>query len=131
MPMMQTKNTEKNKKTAVVLVHNEIVVNAVKKVLETVGFEARQDVESCQRARMGFIGAYFVFLGLIRRLRAVNSSLPLVLIESGENGLDEKPEYVKEFYDVIKFDKYDEKEVSQKLAQWFSEGQGKFLVKEE
>ena len=122
---MEIKNS---KKTAVVLVNNEIVWNAVKKVLEVVGFETRQDVESCEGADVGFIGSYFMLLGILRRLRSINSSLPLVLIENSENKLSENLGYGEEFYDVIQFDKYDEREVSQKLTQWFSEGQGKFLV---
>ena len=126
---MGIEDTDKKKKKAMVLVNNEIVINAVKEVLDAEGFETRQGIESCEEADIGFIGSYFMIPGILRHLRSVNCSLPLVLIENSKNGLSEDLDYDKEFYDVVQIDKYDEKEVHRKLTQWFSEGQGKFLAK--
>ena len=128
---MQTKNTDQNKKGVLILVNNEIVLKAVKKTLEGMGYEIHQDVESCKSVDFGFICSYFARLGTLNQLRTVNYLLPLILVVSADHKLDGNSKSVENFYDVIKLDSHNETDIKQKITRWFSEGQGKFLIKGE
>ncbi len=126
---MEINDTKQKKKTVVIIVNNEVILSALKKVVEGLGYEVRQGIESCGSAGFGFVGAYFAFLGILKHLRAVNSSLPLVLITNSEDKLNETPESVKDFYDIITLDSYNETDIKQKITRWFSQGNGKFLLR--
>lgn len=126
--MMPMENTDGERRAALLLVNNQVVRSATKKVLESVGFETCQDVDSCDRANVGFVGSYFILFGILKHVRAVNPYLPLVLIVNPEYPLSEDLELNKDFYGVIELDTPGERETSQKIIRWFSEGQGKALL---
>ena len=113
------------KKLAVVFENNEIVLNAVRKVLEGLGYEVRRDVESARHADIGFVGAYFALLGVVHQLRQMNALLPLVLIVNSDQKLCLQS--AKDFYDIIHIQTRDQGRVRDRVARWFSEGQGRFL----
>ncbi len=116
------------KKVAVLLVNNETARNAMRDVLGGAGFEVRQDVGACQIAEVGFIGAYFALLGVVRQVRAIDPLLPLVIVRNGDHELGTELELHQDYYDVIKLDYSNEVDVRQKFSRWFSEGHGKVLV---
>jgi hypothetical protein len=126
---MQIKEANLKQKTALILVNNEIILNAVKGVLEGMGYTVCRDVESSAQADFGFVAGFFLHLGILHQLHGVNPSLPLVLIVDAEYRLNGNFKLIDEFYDTIEFNNHDEKEISQKITQWFSEGHGKLLVK--
>jgi hypothetical protein len=113
------------KKTATLLVGNEILLGATKKVLQGMGYEIRTDVESCVEADFAVIGAYFLLLGVVNQVRFKNPTLPLVLIDApntAPNG------YSKYFCGVINLDGSSEMDAVEKISKWFTEGQRKFLI---
>ena len=116
-------------KIALVFVNNEIVMKAVKSALEKRGYEVRYDIESCAGAKLGVIGAYFAYLGIVKQLLDLNPALPVILIENNELKLDEISGSSKELYDVIKIENHDEREISRKIGQWFSQENGRRLEK--
>ena len=116
------------KKKAVVLVNNEIILSSLEKILEGMGCETHRDIDSCREADFGFVGSYFALLGILNHIHAVRSSLPLVLVVSKEHDLDGDLELDRDFYDIVRLDSYDEADVRQKITQWFSEEHGALLV---
>ena len=125
---MLAKNKNQTK-VAVMFVNNEIILESLKKAVEKLGYEVRQDMDSCLDARFAIIGAYFAYLGIIKQLRAINPLMPVVVIESSDYKLNGfLGESGNEVYDVIHIDNNDELEISRKIQDWFSKGQGKLLV---
>ncbi len=116
-----------NKKTVAVFLNNDIILSAVKKTLEGRGYQVCQDIQACAEADFAFIGFYFAMLGILRQVRRINLSLPLILITSSEHEWRDSLWSMKDFYDVIKVDGHNEIEICQKIEQWFCEGSGNFL----
>ena len=85
---MSGDNTGRKQKTALVIVNNEIVSDAIEGVLEEKGYAVSRDVESSARADVGFVGGYFLLLGILLYLRSLNPSLPLVLIVEADYHLN-------------------------------------------
>ena len=124
---MSTTSTDR-KRTAALIVNNEIIQNAMKEILEEEGFGICQSIESCADTSVGFIGSYFALLGILRHVRSVNPALPLVLIQNDNFLLDRDFEPYNDFYDVILLKNNDEMAIKEKFLQWFSKGSGKFLL---
>ena len=122
---MPIKDTDRKEKKALVLVNNEIILNAVKKVLEGMGYTVCRDIESSVQADVGFVGGYFLLLGILHQLHGISPSLPLVLIVDADNRLDGNEKLFNDFYDVIRLTNHDEREIAQRITSWFSEGPGK------
>lgn len=113
------------RRTVTVLMGNEILMGAVKRVLEGRGCEVRTDLESCRKADFAVIGGYFVLLGVVNQVISKNPYLPLVLIDVPHASLNG---YGKYFYGIIGLDEISEMNAVEKVGKWFSEGQGKFLI---
>ncbi|GEM_PF-2204593 len=124
-------DTKKNghKKTAVLLINNEIVSNALKSVLSGLGYEVSHDTRSCAGADIGFVGSYFAILGILKQIKTINPLLPLVLIVDSDDGEMEAVESTKDLYDVIRLKNHSEVEIKNDILRWFSEGRGKLQVK--
>ncbi len=117
---------EQRKRTAVVLIGNEILSGAVKRVLGGMGYEIRGDITSAVDADFAVIGAYFLLLGVANQLYSVNPSLPLVLLHAplyplGRHG--------KHFFGVIELAGHSEMEACEKISEWFTDGPGLVLSK--
>ena len=123
---MKIKHNGQTQKTAVMLVNNEIISNAVKKILLSLGYKVSHDISLCVDANVAFIDSYFSVLGILKEVRVINPSLTQVLIVSGGHKM-ENIEFAKDVYDVISLDSHNEAEIKQKILKWFSEGQGKLL----
>jgi hypothetical protein len=118
------------KKTVVIIVNNEIAFKALKSVAAALGYEVRQDIESCGRAEFGIIDAYFAFFGIVQQIRSANPGLPLVMVVSGGNDLGALYEpYFKDIFDVIRVDSYSQAQIKEKVSDWFSNGLGQFVTK--
>ncbi len=112
-------------KTATLLIGNEILLCAARKVLQGMGYKVQTDIESCAYADFAVIGSYFLLLGVVNQVRSINPSLPLVLIDVPHAALNG---YSKYFYGVIHLDGSSEMDAMEKIEKWFTEGQGKFLI---
>ncbi len=113
------------KKTAALLIGNEILLGAAKKVLQGMGYKVRTDIESCAEADFAVIGSYFLLLGVVNQVRSKNPLLPLVLIDVANAALNG---YSKYFYGAINLDGSSEMDAVEKIENWFRDGQGKFLI---
>ena len=113
------------KRTVTALIGNEILLGAVKKVLQKMGYQVRTDMESCGKADFAIIGAYFLLLGVVNQVRAKNPSLPMVLIDTPHTALNGNGDF---FYDVIDLDGSSEMDSMETIEKWFTEGRGKFLI---
>lgn len=112
-------------KAVTVLVGNEILLGAAKKVLQGMGYTVRTDIESSAKSDFAIIGSYFLLLGVVNQVRSTNPLLPLVLIDTPHAALNGNSKY---FYGVIDLDASSEMDANEKIGKWFSEGQGKFLI---
>ena len=115
-----------SKKVVTVLIGNEILSSAARKVLERMGYEVCTDMESVPRADFAIIGSYFLILGVVNQLRAIHPSMPIILIKAPSYELNGNR---GDFYDVIELSGSSEAEACGIIGKWFTEGHGKFLIK--
>src|SRR5690242_11664540 len=88
-------------KTVTVLMGNEILRGAAKKVLHKLGYRVRTDLASCANADFAIIGAYFLLIGVVKHVKALNPLLPLVLVDTPHAAMNGDSRY---FYGIIDAD---------------------------
>ena len=115
----------KNKRMVAVLIGNEILSSAARKVLERMGYEVCADMGSVPRADFAIIGSYFLWLGVVKQVRVLSPSLPLVLLATPPYELNG---YSRHFFGVIELNGNFEMDAREKITKWFTEDQGKFLI---
>lgn len=119
------KSERSKKKTAVILIRNEVVSCVLAQALRGIGYEMRHDMESCIEADFAMIDPYFSELGILNQLCLVHPRLPVVLITHSGYKVSGNGKF---FYDIVELDGRSAIETDEKIAQWFSEGQGKYLI---
>ena len=113
------------KKTAVVLIGNEVVMGVLESVLRRVGYEVCRGTETVGSADLAVITAYFMELGVLNQLRLANPNLPIVLITHSGYKVTGNEKF---FYDIVELDGRSAIETDEKITRWFLEGQGKYLI---
>ena len=114
-----------SKKVVTVLIGNEVLLRAAKKSLQDMGYSVLMSIESCADADFAIIGSYFLWLGVVKQVRALNPSLPLVLLATPPYELNG---YSRHFFGVIELNGNFEMDAREKITKWFTEDQGKFLI---
>ena len=114
-----------NKKVVTALIGNEVLLQAAKKALKDMGYSVLTNIESCADADFAIIGSYFLWLGVVKQVRALNPSLPLVLLATPPYDLNGDSRH---FFGVIELNGNSEMDAREKITKWFTEDQGKFLI---
>ena len=116
-----------NMKAATALIGNEVLLHAAKKALQDIGYSVLTSIESCAEADFAIIGSYFLWLGVVKQVRALNPSLPLVLLATPPYDLNGDSRH---FFGVIELNGNSEMDAREKISKWFAEGQGKLLIRQ-
>ena len=116
-----------NEKVVTVLVGNEVLFGAAKKALEGMGCAIRTDVQSSAISGFAIIGSYFLWLGVVKQLQSLNSSLPIILLATPPYELNGDGGHL---FGVVELNGNSEMDAREKISKWFTEGQGKFLIKQ-
>ena len=117
---------DQNKKVVTALIGNEVLLQAAKKSLQDMGYSVLTNIESCADADFAMIDSYFLWLGVVKQVCALNPSLPLVLLATPPYDLNGDSRH---FFGVIELNGNSEMDAREKISKWFTEGQGKFLIK--
>ena len=119
--------TERIKKASVIM-QDEILLNAVKKAAEKIGFVVAQDVSSTWQADFVIFDTYFFQLGLGNILKKESPQLPLILItREGELSAKGLSPHI-DFYDTLTVKDHNSSEMSRQITEWFSKNAGRPLI---
>ncbi len=120
-----SKRPDIERKTATVLMGNEILLRAAKKVLQRMGYGVRTDLASCGEADFVIIGGYYLPLGVVNHVLAANPSLPLILMDTPHASLNG---YSKYFYGTIGLGEVSDMNATDEIEKWFAGEKGRLLT---